>query len=320
MLRTVFVGAVEGSEAALETLLAIGHRPAMVVTLPPNKSNRHSDFADLSDLACRCGARLHHTTDINAPDTVAAVAAIQPDVTLVIGWSQICREQILGIARIGTLGFHPAALPRLRGRAVIPWTILLGEKMSGSTLFWLDSGTDSGPILTQRTFPVAADETARSLYDKHRRALVEMIPEAIARCEAGDTAGTPQDEDLAIYCAKRTPDDGLIDWSRSAEEILLHVRALGEPYPGAFTTYAGHLLHINAARLFAASDRYVGLTGQVQCHTDKGFAIRCGDGRCIEVTDWHCVGKPGVAVHAKLGVVAVPVGDPGRRPALCAAE
>jgi methionyl-tRNA formyltransferase len=162
-MRIVLVGTVEGSRIAFDALVAAGTPPVLVVTLPPHASDRHSDFADLSSCAENAGIAVFHTTNINAPETLEAMAAIDPDLTLVLGWSQICKAPFRSIARKGSIGFHPAALPKLRGRGVIPWTILVGETMSGSTLFWLDEGTDSGPILLQRLFPVAPDETARSL-------------------------------------------------------------------------------------------------------------------------------------------------------------
>src|SRR5262245_43904158 len=146
MVKCAFVGAVEGSAVALKALHDAGIVPALTITLPPEASHRHSDFADLTTPARQAGGAIHHTANINADATLEAVAAVQPDLVLVIGWSQICKRPFRDIARIGTVGFHPSALPKMRGRAVIPWTILIGERETGSTLFWIDEGTDSGPI------------------------------------------------------------------------------------------------------------------------------------------------------------------------------
>lgn len=298
-MRTAFVGAVEGSLVALEALIAAGMAPALLVTLPPEASGRHSDFVDLAAPARAAGAAVHLTSDINAAETVAALAACAPDLTLVIGWSQICRSAFRAVARRGTLGFHPAPLPRFRGRAVIPWTIIAGETTSGSTLFWLDEGVDSGPILVQRLFDLAPEETARSLYEKHKRALAAMVPEAVALVSRGDAPGTPQDPALASYCAKRTADDGLIDWREPAETVLRLIRAVGDPYPGAFTFQAGDRMTLEAARLYAAPGRYIGIPGQVQTHTEAGFTVLCGDGAAIEVTKWRMAGDRRPKVHSK---------------------
>ena len=169
-------------------------------------------------------------------------------------------------------------------------------------LFWLDDGVDSGPILLQEPIEVAADETARTLYVKQTAALARMLPKAVELVRSGKPPRIEQDHDLATYCAKRTPDDGLIDWREPAEAILRLVRAVGEPYPGAFTTCGRAQAcnrHRDAFRRFPSLYR---AARQVQCHTPQGFAVRCGDGKCIHVTAWRQdqeAGKP--RVHSKLG-------------------
>ncbi|SDA92728.1 methionyl-tRNA formyltransferase [Sinorhizobium sp. NFACC03] len=299
-MRFALVGAVEGSRIALEALVSANRPPGLVVTLPRDKASRHSDHADLSLVACRSGIDIIETADINDAATLRSLRHVDPDVILVVGWSQICGQAFRKVPRWGCLGFHPAALPRLRGRAVIPWTILVGEKTTGSTLFWLDEGTDSGPIVLQRLFDVAADETARSLYDKHTRNLAEMIVETVEALENGPVPGIPQDATQASYCAKRTPEDGLIDWSRCASDVERHVRALGEPYPGAFTYLRDQKIAIGKARLWYQTGRYIGLTAQVQAYTEAGFLVRCGDGQCLEVTEWTGKRPP---VHSKFSVL-----------------
>lgn len=299
-MRIVFVGAVESSKIALEALIKAKRTPVLVITLPPELAGRHSDFVDLGEVGRAAGSQVHHTTDINSPETLEAMAAVAPDLSLVIGWSQICRRPFREIARAGTVGFHPAALPCLRGRGVIPWTILRGEQRTGSTLFWLDDGVDSGPVLLQRQFPVSPDETARSLYTKHTGNLAEMVVEAATQVEAGNAARTEQDETKASYCAKRTEEDGLIDWRDPAASILRLIRAVGDPYPGAFTFYKGRKMRIDAAAPVENSRQFIGLAGQIQTHTERGFIVLCGDGECIEAYAWEWASERRPPIHAKL--------------------
>ena len=301
-MKVAFIGAVEGSALALESLVKAGMAPGLVVTLTPEVASRHSDFFDLSSLARQGGSELARITNINAPATIDALRQFGADLVLVIGWSQICKEEFRSIARIGNIGFHPAALPRMRGRAVIPWTILLGERTTAASLFWLDEGTDSGPILLQKLIDVDEEETARSLYVKQTNALSHMLPEAVAMIESGNAPRILQNHDLASYCARRTAEDGLVDWRDSADAILRLVRAVGDPYPGAYSTSDGVKLTIDRATAFPDSHRYIGLAGQVQCHTDSGFVVRCGDGNCIHVREWRLgqgTSKP--RIHSKLG-------------------
>jgi methionyl-tRNA formyltransferase len=298
-MRIVFVGAVESSRIALEALIKMARAPALLVTLPLELAGRHSDFADLGAVARTAGCAVFYTTDINHPAVLEAMASVEPDLTFVIGWSQVCRKPFRDVARLGTIGFHPAALPRLRGRAVVPWTILQNEDVTGSTLFWLDEGIDSGPILLQRLFPVAADETARSLYAKHTTNLSEMVIEAATLVETGSPPRVEQDHDQASYCAKRTAEDGLIDWNAPAGSVLRLIRAVGAPYPGAFSFYGGEKVRIDAAVPFENSGRFIGLVGQVQCHSQHGFVVLCGDGTCIDVLAWASATGRRPPVHGK---------------------
>ncbi|TJW14855.1 MAG: methionyl-tRNA formyltransferase [Mesorhizobium sp.] len=301
-MRIAFVGAVEGSAIALDALVRARMAPGLVITLAPEAASRHSDFVDLTPLAKAGGSEIVYATNVNGPAVIEALRRFQTDLVLVIGWSQICGDMFRSIARIGNIGFHPSPLPRMRGRAVIPWTILLGEESTAASLFWLDGGVDSGPILLQEPIAVAVDETARTLYVKQTDALARMLPEAVKLVQSGKAQRIDQDHDRATYCAKRTPDDGLIDWREPAETILRLVRAAGEPYPGAFTTCGGSRLVVEVAAPFPDSHRYIGIPGQVQCHTAEGFTVRCGDGKCIHITRWRqdqAAGKP--RVHSKLG-------------------
>jgi methionyl-tRNA formyltransferase len=303
-MKTAFVGAVEGSAIALDALMSAGMAPGLVVTLPLELANRHSDFADLEPYARAGGSDLLRVADINSSTTLDALGAFEPDLVLVIGWSQICKEKFRSIARLGNVGFHPAALPRLRGRAVIPWTILLGEHTTGASLFWLDEGIDSGPILLQEPIAVADDETARSLYSKQTGALAKLLPRAVELVRAGDPPRIPQDESRAVYCAKRTAEDGQIDWREPADDVVRLIRAVGDPYPGAFTGASGRRLFIDEATVFPDSHRYLGLVGQVQGHTLDGFIVRCGDARCIHVTAWRMDGgREQPRLHGKFGAV-----------------
>jgi methionyl-tRNA formyltransferase len=298
-MRIAFVGAVESSLVAFRALVESSTPPVLVLTLSPEAAARHSDFADLADPARAVGAAVHFTRNINEPEAVAALRAAVADLTLVVGWSQFCGEEFRGATRLGAVGYHPAPLPRFRGRAVIPWTIIAGATTTGSTIFWLDDGVDSGPILAQEQFPVAPNETARSLYEKHKQALCRLLPQALSRVAAG-APGDLQDEASASYCARRTPADGLIDWHEPAETVLRLIRAVGDPYPGAFTFEGQEKITIDAACPSAAPGRFIGIAGQIQTYTQNGFVVLCGDGAAIEILSWRNANARRPKMHARL--------------------
>ena len=300
-MKILFIGAVEGSKIALESLVDAGIRPTHVLTLPPELAKRHSDFVDIGGVARRIGCEILYSSDINDALTLGKIETIRPDLCLVIGWSQICHRRFRGIARLGNIGFHPAALPKMRGRAVIPWTILLNLPTTAASLFWLDEGVDSGDILAQTNITVTADETAKSLYKKQTDALAAMLPVAVNSVLKGTANRTPQDSSKASYCAKRTPADGRINWMHPAAKIERFIRAVGAPYPGAFTTSPSGPLWIDSARLPQTPVTYIGIPGQIQAIGETSFTVLCGDYKPIEVLNWRQPDGPKLRQHSILG-------------------
>lgn len=303
-MRTVLVGAVESTAVALRALVGSGADPDAVVTLPPERLHRHSDGRDLTPIAEELGTPVILTSDINEPDTIEAIARIEPDITLVIGWSQICREEFRGIARWGTIGYHPSALPENRGRAVIPWTILQGATRTGSTMFWMDEGMDSGDILYQKSISVERRETATGLYAKHMRALEAMLTTFSRTSKPTALPRAPQDDTRATYCSQRIAADGRIDWSCSAETIDRLVRATTNPYPGAFSTLDDRELAIWESEPIDVP--YLGVPGQVQYVGDGGPVVQCGEGthllvRHAEFRDGQAA-TPALKRQMRLGV------------------
>lgn len=301
-MKTVFVGAVEGSLEAFTSICRAGHVPALLVTLPAELSHRHSDFADLTPVAEKFGVPVHYTARSDSSETLDAIRAVGPDVVLVIGWSQICGPEFRAIPKIGCLGFHPSALPRLRGRGVIPWTILLGETVAGASLFWLREGVDDGPIAAQARYEIDPETiTARELYDRVRQAVSEMLPALLTKIRSGDVPAEPQSETGVSICARRRPEDGRIDWTRPAAEIHRLIRAVAPPYPGAFTETAdGTQLILTGVRHCPHNGRYIGVPGQVQAVDGPVFTVACGDGRCLDILEWTGADQS-PALHSKFG-------------------
>lgn len=311
-MRIVVVGAVESSRVTIEELISLGCPPVAVVTLPLDKASRHSDFVDLRPAAARCGAEVVEVVQINCPEALDKIRTLCADYIAVIGWSQLCSPEFLAIPRYGCIGFHPALLPELRGRSVIAWTILLRLQRTGSSLFWLADRADTGDLLMQMAFDVSPDETVRTLIDKHMLALRRMWRDCIPQLVQGHGPCIPQDQTRGSYCARRTPADGWIDWTRPAEEVWTLIRAVSDPYPGAFTSFRGKKLTIWSAELIRDGG-YIGLPGQVQAISDGGVLIQCGDGVNILARRVSLgAGAPtnskelGFKMHERLGPCPVP--------------
>lgn len=285
-LRVALVGAVQSTQVALRALADCGHAPVLVFTLPLEKQARHSDFVDLEPLATEVGATLVRVDDVNAPEAVASLREAAPDLLLVIGWSRICGSEFRGVARLGTLGYHPTLLPAMRGRAALGWTILLDLKRSGGTLFWMDEGVDSGPIAAQQAFDIPPGTDLGELMELQMSALAAMIPPLFAQLEKGVAPSQPQDHSQATYLAVRRAADGEIDWTRPAEEIERLVRAVTRPYPGAFSRLGEREVVVWRARVVSYRQWFAAV-GQVFTYEEGAPVVRCGDGTDLAIIEYE---------------------------------
>jgi len=272
-VRTVWVSFDVIGRRCLEACAEAGAEVAAVVTLPgpidPNRSGQCS-FDDL-------GVPLIETEDVNSPETIAAVREAAPDAIFVVGWSQLIRGELFEVASQGMFGMHPTLLPRHRGRAAIPWTILTGLSRTGVTLFEIvDPSADSGPIIGRREVEVAPDETATTLYDKLLEAHVDLIREHVPQIAAGTAPRTPQDAKRASAWPKRTPADGIIDWETRAPYLDDWVRAQTRPYPGAFTYLGDEKLVVWRARPVELETGDA--AGTVVELRPEGAVVACGEG------------------------------------------
>ncbi|HEX8224728.1 MAG TPA: formyltransferase family protein [Allosphingosinicella sp.] len=285
-LRVAVVGAVGSTEVALRALAESGLVPVLVFTLPTEKQARHSDFVDIGLVAEEIGAPVIRVDDVNGPEAIAALRAASPDLLMVIGWSRLCGTEFRSIARMGTLGFHPTLLPKMRGRAALAWTILLDLDRSGATLFWMDEGVDSGPIAAQETFDIPPGTTLPELMELQRAAQVKMMPPLLEKLKAGLIPAEPQDHGQATYAAVRRPSDGEIDWNESADQIERLVRAVTRPFPGAFSRLGEREVVVWSARV-VRYPQWHAMVGQIFTYEEGAPVVRCGGGTDLVLTDYE---------------------------------
>lgn len=299
-MRAAVIGAVGSTAVLLEELAAAENwEVPIVVTLPSELHSRHSDIVDLAAHAKQLGAKLFPTGKTNDPGTLAAIDDAGPDYIFVVGWSQLCSSEFLALRPGKVIGYHPAALPRLRGRAAIPWTILLDEKITAGSLFWMEEGTDDGDLLAQNYFHLAGDETAAELYDQHMRCLSDMLREALPLLASGNERRTKQDERYATWATKRTPADGAINWRQSAEAIDRLIRAVGRPYPGAFCFAGERKLIAWSSAMISGPNRYHAMPGQIVAREQDTLIVQTGDG-LLALTEWEAEDGKAPRLHAIL--------------------
>jgi methionyl-tRNA formyltransferase len=280
--RIVFMGspdfALETLKALADHYLVVGvvtqpDRPAgrgRVLTPPPVKI-----LAEELDLPVIQPIRLQDT------ETMAKLREWKPDLFVVAAFGQILRQEVLGLPPYGSLNVHASLLPRWRGAAPIQAAILHGDEQTGVTIMKMDSGVDTGPLLSQRTLSIQRNETASSLTPKLAMLGAELLIETLPAYLNGDLQPQPQQGEHT-YAPMLKKSDGELDFSQSASALECKIRAYN-PWPGAFMTWQNGRLKIHQARAvsFAEIDRLTSMEpGQRTIYKDEP-AMSTGNGLLI---------------------------------------
>jgi methionyl-tRNA formyltransferase len=275
--RVVAVGANLESAVALQGLLAIGANVVGLVTVPPQAPGGISDYVDLHALCAAHGVAAIDTEDINGPETLAEIAGLSPDYIFTLGWSQLFGVELLKIPARFVLGSHPSPLPEGRGRAPVPWTILQGHTRSAVTIFRMDAGVDAGAILCQRWFDVPPRAYAMDVYNLVAENLRDGYCGLYQAFAAGrEVPETAQDTSRATHRAKRGPAEGHLDFNRPAAELDALIRAVSQPYPGAYTYFDARKVEIWRASLENVPP-YTGVPGQILAKRQGRLLVQAGD-------------------------------------------
>lgn len=269
MTKTVFIGSVLSSKVALEALIDNGVKVDLVCSLAEDVSKNVSDYYPIHEIAKRHDISYLKFQKINSDDVINRIKEIEPDFIFVIGLSQIISNKIIDMAKRYSIGFHPTPLPKYRGRAALPWLIILGVRESKVSLFKLDQGMDSGDIIYQYPYVIEEKDYAMDVYNKVCDAMRHALNECIPSIYNDSVEFIKQNHDEATYLLIRRPEDGKIDWNLSGKEIETLIRAANKPYPGAFAFYKESKVIFWKAHL-ETNEKYIGLPGQISWVNENG--------------------------------------------------
>lgn len=175
---------------------------------------------------------------------IAYLKEKSPELIFSFYYRAMIPKEVLEIPRLGAYNIHGALLPKYRGRACVNWAVLNGEKETGATLHVMTEFADAGNVIAQKSVPIAFEDTARDVFLKVAHAARDILLSSLRELEAGTAKRTPQDEAQATKFGRRRPEDGKIDWDKTAVEIYNLVRAVTHPFPGAFTELDGKKSYI----------------------------------------------------------------------------
>ena len=274
---------------SFEALFVAGHDVAALVTQPDREKGRGRALAPppVKPVAEARGVKVLQPQRVRDAEAQAALRALAPDVQVVVAYGQLLPRAVIDIPRLGTVNVHASLLPRYRGAAPIAWAIARGETETGVTTMLLDEGLDTGPVLLRHPTPIAPDETAAELAPRLARLGAELLVETLREMQRGALRPEPQDPAQATLAPILRKEDGRIDWRQTAPALACRVRGFN-PWPGAFTTWAGSRLGVWRAR--EAPGR-AAAAGEILGREGDALLVGCGSGTTLALTEVQPEGR-----------------------------
>jgi len=287
--RILFFGYSEVGYACLSLLLERGDR---VVALITHEDNPHEKiwFKTPAVAAREKGIPVFTPESVNTPEWRERIAQLQPDLILSVYYRHMIGTKILALPRLGAWNLHGSLLPKYRGRAPINWAVLHGEPRIGMTLHRMVKSADAGGIVDQEGVAIGPRDTAEQAFRKVLPCARQVLARQIDTLLAGTVRETPQNEAEATYFGGRKPEDGRIHWTQTSAQIFNLIRAVTDPYPGAFTDCDGVRLMVWWAESDTPATRgRRGKPGEVLSVTP--LVVATGDG-ALELTQTEWRGAP----------------------------
>ena len=298
-MRIVFMGTGEIGEPTLTALQKSEHELVGIVTQPdkPVGRDQHIEAPPIKRALPGTGLSIMQPERIKG--SIEQIARLNPEIIVVMAYGQILPADLLEIPRFGCLNLHASLLPRWRGAAPIQAAIAAGDRESGITVMYMDTGLDTGDILLQRRINISPSDTGQSLHDRLAHVAPKALLESLRLLSSGDAPRLRQDVTQATYAPKLNREAGKIDWSQSAEFIERKIRAFN-PWPGAFTTLSTGPGKLRKLKIFSATIvDLTGASGEI-IHDDAESLIIAAGSRALSLQEVQLEGKQRMSASAFL--------------------
>ncbi|HVM96988.1 MAG TPA: methionyl-tRNA formyltransferase [Candidatus Acidoferrales bacterium] len=282
-MRLILIGQAAFAEKVLDGLRAKGHE-VLAVYCPPDPASGKADPVKARAQALGIAVRQH--ASLKRPEVKQEFEDLNGDLAVLAYVTQIVPQSVFDLPRLGSICFHPSLLPKYRGGSAIPWQLIKGETVSGVTVFWVDPGIDTGPILLQRSAAIDPDDTAGSLYFNKLFGLgVDTVIESVELIATGKAPRLPQDESAASYDPLCRDEHAAIDWSQPIDVVYNQIRGC-DPQPGAYTLLSGEKLRLFDCRAVRGGAHQVGTVEVISAEglliganggAIRAKRVRCGD-------------------------------------------
>jgi methionyl-tRNA formyltransferase len=305
-MRVLFWGTPAFALPALRALGGEGHDVVGVVTQPdrPAGRGRSLSLSPVKETALAEGIPVLQPERARGDAFLAEIAALEPDVSVVVAFGQILPRAVLDLPEHGSLNIHASLLPELRGAAPIHWAIIRGHEMTGVSIMRMEAGLDTGPVLYRVREPIRADESTAELSLRLSEIGAEALVEALTLLEMDAVQAEPQDHDRASYAPKLDRDTARLRWPLPALEVARWIRGLDE-VPGAWSTVRGEPVKLFAPRVELRD----GVPGEVlEADPEAGVLIAAGEA-AVRVREVQPSGKRRMSAGDWVRGRGIAVGD-----------
>ncbi|CEG57897.1 methionyl-tRNA formyltransferase [Legionella fallonii] len=301
-LNIVFAGTPEFGLPCLNALNQSEHHLTAIYTQPdrPAGRGRKLQASAVKEWALAHNLPVYQPVNFKTPESIAELAALKPDVIVVIAYGLILPKAVLDIPRLGCVNVHASVLPRWRGASPIQHAVLHGDSYSGVTLMQMDVGMDTGDMLCTVECPITSLDTAGSLHDRLAQISAQPLLATLDALAGNTVQPEKQNNELVTYAGKINKEDALIHWGDSAIAIDRKIRAFN-PWPIAYTNLEQDVLRIHQAQVVNVTCSQP--PGTIVQLDKKGMLVSTGDqgllvtkiqfpgAKAVTVADWLNSGK-----------------------------
>jgi len=287
MMKIIYAGTPDFAVPALEALVQSEHEVVAVYTQPdrPAGRGRKLQQSDVKQCALSHSIPVYQPLSFKQPLDLEQFVAQKADLMIVAAYGLILPLTILSAPRLGCINIHGSILPRWRGAAPIQRAILANDSSTGVTIMQMDSGLDTGSMISKQILSIDPSWTSFDLHEQLKQLGADLMIETLPIIESGQTQPESQNEALTNYASKLSKAEAAIDWHHSAEHIAREIKAF-IPWPVSYTHLDGKLVRVWQASFDALPND--GEAGYVLDHNNDGVYVRCGDGvLCIEALQFE---------------------------------
>jgi len=289
-MRLIFMGTPQFALPSLERLADSSHQVLAVVTRPDRPRGRglKKSPPPVKLLAVSRGLPVLQPENLKDKEFIDRLSEYRADLFVVVAF-RILPQEVVTMPPRGTIDVHPSMLPRYRGAAPIQWAIINGENRTGVSVFFIGGKIDAGDIIRQRAVDIDPDETAGDLSRKLAGVSAEVLLEIIDEMDRGEVATVSQEGVEPSPAPKITRQHGQIRWDRTARELKNLIRGLN-PWPGAYTSFAGKTIKVYRAELAGPSPDGAAPGEITSSDARTGLVVNTADGQ-LSLTEVQLEGK-----------------------------